>query len=167
MLGDSYNVQNLSLKKKEDIFFHIFFFNDTPTTQIYTLSLHDALPISSIKHAKERIIAGNPIGANQLIQSLITDMSLGVDTTRSFLYSAASRRDTNPPAPVVDVLKVKLYASESAIDVTNKAIQVHGGHGYCKDFPIERYYRDARGLTLHFKTSELLKAEIGKITVGL
>jgi len=67
----------------------------------------------------------------------------------------------------VDALKVKLYASEVAIDVTNRALQVHGGHGYCRDFPIERYYRDARGLTLHFKTTELLKAEIGEILVGL
>ncbi len=122
---------------------------------------------TSIKHAKERVIAGNPIGANQLIQSLITEMSLGVDTARALLYSVASRRDANPPAPIVDALKVKLYASEVAIDVTNKALQVYGGHGYCKDLPIERYYRDARGLTLHFKTTELLKAEIGKILVGL
>jgi len=66
---------------------------------------------ASIKHAKERIIAGSPIGANQLIQSLITEMSLGVDTVRALLYSAAARRDTNPPGPIVDALKVKLYAS--------------------------------------------------------
>ena len=122
---------------------------------------------ASIKHAKERIIAGSPIGASQLIQSLITEMSLSVDTTRALLYSAASRRDTNPPGPIVDALKVKLYASEAAIDVTNKALQVYGGHGYCKDFPIERYYRDARGLTLHFKTTELLKVDIGKMLMGL
>ncbi|GBE02623.1 acyl-CoA dehydrogenase [bacterium BMS3Bbin06] len=122
---------------------------------------------ASIKHAKERIIAGNPIGANQLIQSLITEMSLGVDTARALLYSVVSRLDTNPPAPIVDALKVKLYASEVAIDVTNKALQVYGGHGYCRDFPLERYYRDARGLALHFKTTELLKADIGKILTGL
>ncbi|NOX97783.1 MAG: acyl-CoA dehydrogenase [Nitrospirae bacterium] len=122
---------------------------------------------TSIKHARERVIARSPIGANQLIQSLITEMSLGVDTVRALLYSAAARRDTNPPGPIVDALKVKLYASEVAIDVTNKALQVHGGHGYSRDFPLERYYRDARGLTLHFKTTELLKADIGKMLVGL
>ena len=122
---------------------------------------------ASLKHAKERVIAGNPIGANQLIQSLITEMSLGVDTVRALLYSAALRRDTNLPLPIVGALKVKLYASEIAIDVTNKAIQIHGGHGYCRDFPLERYYRDARGLTLHFKTTELLKADIGKMLIGV
>ena len=132
-----------------------------------SLGIAQAALDASIKHAKERVIAGNPIGANQLIQSLITEMSLGVDTARALLYSAASRRDTNPPSPIVDALKVKLYASEVAVDVTNKALQVYGGHGYCKDFPIERYYRDARGLTLHFKTTELLKIDIGKVMIDI
>jgi alkylation response protein AidB-like acyl-CoA dehydrogenase len=132
-----------------------------------SLGIAQAALDASIKHAKERVIAGNPIGANQLIQSLITEMSLGVDTTRTLLYSAASKRDTNPPSPIVDALKVKLYASEVAVDITNKALQVYGGHGYCRDFPIERYYRDARGLTLHFKTTELLKTDIGKILIGV
>ena len=132
-----------------------------------SLGIAQAAFDASIKHAKERVIAGNPIGANQLIQSLITEMSLGVDTVRALLYSAALRRDTNLPLPIVGALKVKLYASEIAIDVTNKAIQIHGGHGYCRDFPLERYYRDARGLTLHFKTTELLKADIGKMLIGV
>lgn len=132
-----------------------------------SLGIAQAALDASVKHAKERVIAGSPIGTNQLIQSLITEMSLGVDTTRVLLYSAASRRDTNPPAPIVDALKVKLYASEVAVDVTNKALQVYGGHGYCRDFPIERYYRDARGLTLHFKTTELLKLDIGKMMIGV
>jgi alkylation response protein AidB-like acyl-CoA dehydrogenase len=132
-----------------------------------SLGIAQAALDASIKHAKERVIAGNPIGANQLIQSLITEMSLGIDTARALLYSAASRRDTDPPAPIVDALKVKLYASEVAIAITNKALQVYGGHGYCKDFPVERYYRDARGFTLHFKTTELLKADIGKMLMGI
>ena len=123
---------------------------------------------TSLKHAKERIIAGTPIGANQLIQSLITEMSLGVDTTRDILYLAALEKDKNSSTySIVDALKIKLYASEVAIDITNKALQIYGGHGYCKEFPLERYYRDARGLALHFKTTELLKAEIGKNLIGL
>ena len=132
-----------------------------------SLGIAQAALDASIKHAKERVIAGNPIGANQLMRALITEMSLGVDTTRAFLYPTASRRDVNPSCPIVDALKVKLYASEVAIDVTDKALQVHGGHGCCRDFPIERYYRDARGFTLHFKTTELLKADIGKMLIGI
>lgn len=122
---------------------------------------------ASLKHAKERVIAGTPIGANQLIQSLITEMSLGVDAARALLYLAASKRDKNSSTSIMDALKVKLYASEIAIDITNKALQIYGGHGYCREFPLERYYRDARGLALHFKTTELLKVEIGKNLIGL
>lgn len=132
-----------------------------------SLGIAQASLDASIKHAKERVIAGTPIGANQLIQSLITEMSLGVDTTRVLLYLTASRRDKNSSTSIIDALKVKLYASEVAIDITNKALQIYGGHGYCKDFPIERYYRDARGLALHFKTTELLKADIGKNLIGI
>jgi len=132
-----------------------------------SLGIAQAALDASIKHAKERVIAGSPIGSNQLIQSLVTEMSLGVDTTRALLYSAASRRDTNPACPIVDALKIKLYASEVAIDVTNKALQIYGGHGYCRDFPLERCYRDARGFTLHFKTTELLKVDIGRILLGV
>jgi len=132
-----------------------------------SLGIAQAALDASIKHSKERVIAGSPIGVNQLIQSLITEMSLGVDTTRTFLYQAASRKDTNPSFPLVDALKVKLYASEMAIDVTNKAIQIFGGHGYCQDYPLERFFRDSRGLTLHFKTTELLKADIGKMLIGI
>jgi butyryl-CoA dehydrogenase len=58
--------------------------------------------------------------------------------------------------------KAKLYASEMAVETTNKAIQVLGGYGYCRDYTVERLFRDARGLTLHFKTSEWLRQDIAK-----
>lgn len=131
-----------------------------------SLGLAQAALDAALKHAKERVIAGEPIGKNQLIQAKISEMSLGVDTIKAFLYLAASGRDANSPS-IVDALKVKLHASETAIEVTNKALQIFGGHGYCRDFPIERYYRDARGLALHFKTTELLKTDIGKMLIGL
>ncbi len=119
---------------------------------------------ASIKHGRERIIAGQPIGVNQGVQYLIAEMSTSVDVTRSFLYRAVTIRDNISP---LDAIKAKLFATQMAIEVTDKALQVHGGHGYCKEFPIERYYRDARGLTLHFVTPELLKGNIGKMVMGL
>ena len=128
-----------------------------------SLGISESALQSSIKYAKERVIAKNPIGANQAIQFLIAEMAVKIDAARAFLYSAATNKNTEG----IDALKVKLFVSEIAVDVTEKALQIHGGHGYCKDFPIERYYRDARGLTLHFNTTELLKANIGKTLVGL
>ena len=116
-----------------------------------------------VKYAKERVIAKNPIGANQAIQFLIAEMAVKIDAARAFLYSAATNKNTEG----LDALKVKLFASEIAVEVADKALQIHGGHGYCRDFPIERYHRDARGLAFHFKTTELLKTDIGKMLIGL
>ncbi len=64
-------------------------------------------------------------------------------------------------------LKAKLFASETAVEVTDRAIQVMGGHGYCRDYTVERLFRDARGLVLHFKTSEWLRQDIARVALGL
>jgi len=60
-----------------------------------------------------------------------------------------------------------LFASEKAVNVANLAIQVMGGHGYCRDYIVERLFRDARGLTLHFKTPEWLRQDIAKAVIGM
>lgn len=132
-----------------------------------SLGIAQAALDASIKHAKERLIAGEPIGSNQGIQYLITEMSLLVDTARSLLYWSISKNESKFSGPPIDACKAKLYASEAAIEVTNKAIQVHGGHGYHRELPIERYYRDARGLSMHLKTSELLKGDIARMLMNL
>ena len=121
----------------------------------------------SIKHAKERIIAGQPIGAHQAVQFMITDMILGSEAAEALLMGCAARADSSPDAAAINGFKAKLYASEMAVDVTNKAIQVHGGHGYCREYTVERLFRDARGLMLHFKTSEGLRQDIARAVTGL
>ncbi|MDP2954502.1 MAG: acyl-CoA dehydrogenase family protein [Chloroflexota bacterium] len=122
---------------------------------------------AAIRHARERKIAGIPIGTHQAIQFLIAEMSLAISAARSLLFQSIFNVENPGPGTAVDTRQAKLYASEMAIEVTNKALQVHGGHGYHKDYPLERYYRDARGLTLHFKTTELLEEDIGKMLLGL
>jgi butyryl-CoA dehydrogenase len=132
-----------------------------------SLGIAQAALDASIKYGKNRIIAGQPIGANQGIQYLIAEMSVAIDAARSLLYWTVYKSKDTSSYKIVDALKAKLFTSEMAIGVTNIALQVHGGHGYCNELPIERYYRDARGLTLHFKTSELLKGDIGKTLMRL
>ena len=122
---------------------------------------------ASVSWAKERIIAGQPIGAYQGVQFLVSEMSAGITAARALLASAVYTRDTSPPGLAVASFQAKLFASEMAVDVTNKALQIHGGHGYSRELPIERYYRDARGLTLHFSPTEPLKELLGKIALGL
>ncbi len=121
----------------------------------------------AVRHAKERTIAGQPIGVHQAVQFTITDMILGTESAQAFLNACAARADDSPITAVINGLKTKLFASEAAVDVTNNAIQILGGHGYCRDFVVERLFRDARGLTLHFKTSEWVKQDIAKAALGL
>ena len=121
----------------------------------------------AVKHAKERTISGQPIGIHQAVQSMITDMILGTESAEALLNTCASTSDSSPGTAVINALKAKLFASETAVCVSDKAIQVLGGHGYCRDFVVERLFRDARGLTIHFKTSELLRQDIAKEALGL
>jgi butyryl-CoA dehydrogenase len=121
----------------------------------------------SILHARERVIQGKPIGTHQGIQFLIAEMGVSVDAIRSLLYWAVLKKENSESNEIVDALKVKLFASELAIEVTDRALQVHGGHGYTNELPLERFYRDARGLSLHFKTTELLKGDIGRALLNL
>ncbi len=121
----------------------------------------------SVSHAKERTIAGQPIAVHQAVQFLISDMILGSEAAEAFLTACATQADSSPDTAVLNGFKAKLFASEMAVDVTNKAIQVLGGHGYCRDYVVERLFRDARGLMLHFKTSEWLRQDIAKAALGL
>ena len=121
----------------------------------------------AVTHAKERTISDQPIGVHQAVQSMITDMVLGTESAEALLNTCAAKADSSPATAVINGLKAKLFASETAVCVSDKAIQVLGGHGYCRDFVVERLFRDARGLTIHFKTSELLRQDIAKEALGL
>lgn len=121
----------------------------------------------SVKHARERTIADQPIGTHQAVQALISDMIIESEAAEALLLSCAAGADSSPGSAGINGFKAKLYASEAAVEVTNKAIQVLGGHGYCRDYTVERLFRDARGLMLHFKTSEWLRQDIAKAVLGL
>lgn len=121
----------------------------------------------AVKHAKERTIAGQPIGIHQAVQSLIADMIIQSEAAETLLASCAGKADASPTSAAMNGFKAKLFASESAVAVTDKAIQVMGGHGYCRDYTVERLFRDARGLMLHFKTSEWLRQDIAKAALAL
>ncbi|MBI2853864.1 MAG: acyl-CoA dehydrogenase family protein [Chloroflexi bacterium] len=122
---------------------------------------------ASIEHAKSRKVNGLPIGGYQGVQFLVSEMSAQVEAARCLLRCAAEARDKGPsPLPLLP-FQTKLFCTEMAIDVTNKALQVHGGQGYTQELPVERYFRDARGLTLHFTPSEMLKEMLGKMLLGM
>lgn len=131
-----------------------------------SLGLAGAALETSIKYAKERIISNQPLSSHQAIQFHLADMITCREAARSLLYQAACFREINPTGANGECFKAKLFASEAAIKITQLALQLHGGHGYCEELPLQRYLRDAYGLTVHFSTSELLRSNIAKITLG-
>lgn len=110
----------------------------------------------SVKYAHEREQFGKPIFEQQIIQHYIAEMALDIETLRAFTYRVAWMVDQG-----VDIIKdaamAKLLGSEIYNRIADKAVQIHGGVGYIKDFPIERYYRDARITKIYEGTSEIQK----------
>ena len=94
-------------------------------------------------------------------------MIIQSEAAEALLSACAGNADASPASANINGFKAKLFASETAVEVTNKAIQVMGGHGYCRDYTVERLFRDARGLTLHFKSSEWLRQDVAKAALGL
>ncbi|MBI5577286.1 MAG: acyl-CoA dehydrogenase family protein [Deltaproteobacteria bacterium] len=121
----------------------------------------------AVDHARTRMIAGQPIGTHQAVQLMIADMVLKTEAAESLLSACAENADSAPGTAAINGFKAKLFASEAAVEVTDIAIQVLGGHGYSRDHVVERLFRDARGLTLHFKTSEWLRQDIAKAALTL
>ena len=115
----------------------------------------------SIAYAKERKQFGRPIADFQAIQFMIADMKTEIDAARLLTHRAAWRRQRGEPVTAI-AAEAKLYASEMANRVAYKAIQIFGGYGFIKDFPVERFYRDARITTLYEGTSEVQRMVIAR-----
>jgi len=121
---------------------------------------------AAIRYAKERIQFGKPIGSFQLIQEMIVDMSVKVDAARLLGYRAAELLNNGVECRR-QASFAKLFSTEAMIDVTDRAIQVHGGYGYTEEFPVERYYRDGRQMALAEGTTEIQKLIIGRDILGI
>ena len=121
---------------------------------------------AAIRYAKERVQFGKTIANYQLVQQMIVTMAMKVDTSRLLGYRAAALLNKGVECRR-EASFAKLFSTEAAMDVTYKAIQVHGGYGYTSEFPVERYYRDARHLTLAEGTSEIQQLIIGRDILGV
>jgi alkylation response protein AidB-like acyl-CoA dehydrogenase len=127
-----------------------------------SLGVAQAALEAAVAHARMRSIAGQPLGAHQAVRGLVAEMKAEIAAARALLHDTARHWDPTVPGPAAEAFTAKLVASEMAVRVTDRALQVHGGHGYARELPIERYYRDARGLTLHFMTAEMLRINIAQ-----
>jgi alkylation response protein AidB-like acyl-CoA dehydrogenase len=121
---------------------------------------------ASVAYSTERKQFDVPIASFQLVQELIAEMIVKRDAGRMLVYRAGSLKDAGKPS-TVETSIAKLYATESAVECANAAIQVHGGSGYVDDYPVERYLRDARVTTLYEGTSQIQKLIIGRDATGI
>jgi len=115
----------------------------------------------ALAYAKERQQFGQPIGNFQAIQWFLADMATAIDAARLLTHRAAYLQDQGSPF-VKEAAMAKVYAAEAAMLVTTKALQIHGGYGYIKDYPVERYFRDARILEIYEGTSEMQRMTIAR-----
>ncbi|MGV1048676.1 MAG: acyl-CoA dehydrogenase family protein [Solirubrobacterales bacterium] len=121
---------------------------------------------ASVAYSTERKQFGVPLARFQLVQEMIADMILKRDASRMLVLRAGALKDEGAPN-TMETSVAKLYATESAVECANLAIQVHGGSGYVDDYPVERYLRDARVTTLYEGTSQIQKLIIGRLATGV
>ncbi|MFZ5584466.1 MAG: acyl-CoA dehydrogenase family protein [Thermodesulfobacteriota bacterium] len=115
-----------------------------------------------VDYAKQRVQFGKPIAEFQAIQFMLADMATQIYAARQMLYHAAHLRDTKGTAIIKEASMVKYFCTEMANRVADMAVQVFGGMGYMKDFPVERYYRDLRLTRIYEGTSEIQKVVIAR-----
>jgi butyryl-CoA dehydrogenase len=116
----------------------------------------------AIKYAKERVAFGKPIGEFEMIQDMVAQMATQIQAARLLTYYAGYCKDKGMKRFSREAAMAKYYASKTAVDVSRQAVQVHGGYGYSKDYPVERLYRDAKILELYEGTSEIQKIVIAR-----
>lgn len=121
----------------------------------------------AVSYARTRVAFGKPIGANQAIQWMIADMALRIEAARLLTWRAAVAKDGNDKARASHQCSMaKLAASETANFCADRALQIHGGYGFSKEYEVERLYRDARITTLYEGTSEIQRLVISRNYLG-
>ncbi|MCL5125586.1 MAG: acyl-CoA dehydrogenase family protein [Deltaproteobacteria bacterium] len=116
----------------------------------------------SIDYAKQRVQFGKPIAHFQAIQLMLADMATNIYAARQMVYHAAWLKDATNSSVIKEAAMVKLFCSEMANRVADMAVQIHGGMGYMKDYPVERYYRDLRLTRIYEGTSEIQRLVIAR-----
>jgi len=116
---------------------------------------------AALQYAKERQQFGKPISQFQAISFKLAEMATAIEAAKLLTYYAAERKDQGQSV-TTQAAMAKYYASEVAVKVANEAVQVFGGYGYIKDFPVEKFYRDAKLCTIGEGTSEIQKLVIAR-----
>jgi short/branched chain acyl-CoA dehydrogenase len=119
----------------------------------------------ALRYAQERQQFGKPIADFQAVQFQLADMALRTETSRLLAYNAARLRDVNQPF-LKEAAMCKLFAAESAEFVTSKAVEIYGGYGFTREYPVEKFYRDQKVGHIYEGTSNMQRAVIAKQVLG-
>jgi alkylation response protein AidB-like acyl-CoA dehydrogenase len=138
-----------------------------PTVAAMAVGISRAAYEYARDYAREREQFGRKIGQNQAIAFLLADMATRVDTARLLTWRAAWMARQGRPFEQAEGSMSKLVAGETAVWVTEQAIQILGGAGYTRDHPVERFHRDAKIFTIFEGTSEIQRLIIGRAVTGL
>jgi len=134
------------------------------------LGIAEAAYEASVAYAREREAFGSKIGEFQGISFKIADMKTRIEASRLLVYNAAlakERAKTTGERFTLEAAMAKLFASETAMFVAHTAVQIHGGMGYSKELPVERYFRDAKITEIYEGTSEIQRLVISRMELGL
>jgi len=117
---------------------------------------------AAVRYAKERVQFGKPLSSFQGMQWMLAEMALSVETSRSMVYRAASLIDNDPDSSEIPILSsmAKWYASDAAMKVTTDAVQIFGGYGYIREYPVERMMRDAKITQIYEGTNQIQRTII-------
>ncbi len=115
----------------------------------------------SVKYAKARVAFGKPIGEQPAIQTYLAEMEARVQASRLLIHKAASLKDAGLPC-TREAATAKLFATENAVWVCDRAVQIHGGYGYSREYVVERLYRDVRVTTIYEGTTEIQRMVIAR-----
>lgn len=135
-----------------------------------SIGVAEAAYEASLDYARTRQAFGGPIGQFQMIQQKIADMRTQLEAARLMVFNAVQAKQKALATGgrfTLEASMAKLFASEAAAYITDQAVQIHGGMGYSKEFPVERYYRDARITRIYEGTSEVQRMVIARNELGL
>ena len=130
-----------------------------------SVGLAQACLDAAVGYAKERVQFNKPISRFQGIRWMIADMATQIEAARLLTFNAAAMKDRGENFSGAASM-AKVFASEMANKVAYQALQIHGGYGYMKEFPVERYYRDVRVFTIYEGTSEIQRKVIANHIIG-
>jgi alkylation response protein AidB-like acyl-CoA dehydrogenase len=134
------------------------------------LGIAEAAYDASLQYAREREAFGSKIGEFQGISFKLADMKTRIEASRLLVYNAALAKERSKQSGerfTREAAMAKLFASETAMFVAHTAVQIHGGMGYSKELPVERYFRDAKITEIYEGTSEIQRVVISRMELGL